>query len=254
MSFSFSPNIVNDNSLVIYVDAQNPKCGGVGTTKLLNLGRPELPSGSESTIFKDWNSTNGATIATSSYGNVLEFDGTDDYWTPVNSPVKRLPKDFTYSTWINIDRNPPGTMGTTIFWGGSGASIERAWLLIAGNNIQVRMSSDLGVLSTSINTYFTSSYPNPFNHITVTGQDNGDSTTTVSFYINGSQVTSSIHAIVQNRTSSVNNYQEPRIGRGGSASSSYFAGEIAMIQVYTRTLFADEVARNYNTTKTRFGL
>jgi hypothetical protein len=27
-----------------------------------------------------------------------------------------------------------------------------------------------------------------------------------------------------------------------------------MIQVYTRTLSADEVARNYNTTKTRFGL
>ena len=254
MSFSFSPNVISDNSLVIYVDAQNPKCGGVGATKLLNLGRPELPSGSESKIFKDWNSTNGATIATSSYGNVLGFDGTDDHWFPVNSPVKRLPNNFTYSTWINIDRTPPGTMGTALFWGGAGPTPERAWLLIAGNNIQLRMASDSGALATSITTYLTSSYPNPFNHITVTGQDNGDSTTTVNFYINGSQITSSIHAIVQNRTSSVNNYQEPRIGRGGSTSASYFSGQIAMIQVYTRTLSADEVARNYNTTKTRFGL
>lgn len=254
MGFSFSPNIVNDNSLVIYVDAQNPKCGDVGATKLLNLGRPELPSGSESEIFKDWNSTNGATIVTSSYGNVLGFDGTDDYWSPVASPNKRLPNNFTYSTWINIDRNPPGTMGTTLFWGGSGASVQRAWLLIAGNNIQVRMASDLGVVATSTDTYLTSSYPNPFNHITVTGQDNGDSTTTVSFYINGSQVTSSIKSISQNRTSSVNNFDEPTIGRGGSAAASYFSGQIAMIQVYTKTLSADEVARNYNTTKTRFGL
>lgn len=257
MSFSYSPNTVNDNSLVFYLDANNPKCGSVGATRIFNLGRPTLPSGSESSIFQYLDSQGGTTIITSSYGNLFEFDGTDDYWKAVNSPIKSLPGNFTYSTWVNHDRNFSNPQGAVIYLGADGSSEERAWMRIAGNQIELVISN--GVItsprSSTYPLYTTASYPNPFNHITVTGINNGNNTTTTTFYINGLQVTSSLINISQSRSSSINlNINEPDIGRAGSSGGYRFSGEISMVQIYTRTLSANEVARNYNTTKTRFGL
>jgi len=257
MSFSFSPNIVNDNSLVFYIDAQNPKCGSVGGTEIFNLGRPELPSGSESSIFKRLDSQGGATIVTSSYGNIFEFDGTDDYWKATNSPIKNMPDNFTYSTWVNHNREYTGTQGAIIYLGSVGTSLQRGWFRITKDEISVVITNGVhhSPRSALYSFFTTSSYSNPFNHVTVTGKNNGDNTTTATFYINGLEVTSSLIPISQSRTSSVNlSIDEPDIGRGGSSGGYRFSGELAMVQIYTRTLSADEVARNYNTTKTRFGL
>jgi hypothetical protein len=45
-----------------------------------------------------------------------------------------------------------------------------------------------------------------------------------------------------------------KIGFDEADSSRYFAGNIAIANLYNRALTADEVLQNYNATKSRFGL
>ena len=70
-------------------------------------------------------------------------------------------------------------------------------------------------------------------------------TNTVTFYHNGSFVSSSSSQV--NSSSFQGNI-------GGNATSYAFNGRIAIARIYNKVLTADEVAQNYNATKARFGL
>jgi hypothetical protein len=75
-------------------------------------------------------------------------------------------------------------------------------------------------------------------------------TSTITAYINGIQVGSS----VTSNTSNGANDAPFNIGRDNGSATSYFAGNIAIFQLYNRQLTAAEVLQNYNATKSRFGL
>ena len=57
--------------------------------------------------------------------------------------------------------------------------------------------------------------------------------------------------IVSGRSSGPN---EPDVARGGSSGGQRFSGKIASTSIYTKCLSADEVKRNFEAMRGRFGL
>ena len=94
--------------------------------------------------------------------------------------------------------------------------------------------------------------PNSFNYVVTTASDNGDGTSTIKIYVNGVIVkTDSNVGIVSGRASGPN---EPDVARGGSSAGQRFTGKIASTSIYSKCLSEDEVKRNFEAMRGRFGL
>lgn len=128
--------------------------------------------------------------------------------------------------------------------------------IITGNTISIFFTSGAAtsgsyiVTVTGSNT-FTITAASP---ATTSGNFYFSTNTNISYitaYLNGVQVGSQLSANTQNGV----NDNPFNLGRDGAGTStSYFSGNIAILQLYNKNLTATEILQNYNATKGRFGL
>ena len=103
MSFNYSPKIVNDSSLVLYLDAANTKSYVSGSTTWNDISR----GGNTGTLL------NGMGY-TSSYNGELVFDGVDDRMR-LGSSIP-LTTSCTFNQWIHPLSGSATTMNTLTYY------------------------------------------------------------------------------------------------------------------------------------------
>ena len=185
--------------------------------------------------------TNGPTFNGLNGGSIV-FDGLDDQ-VRLGAVTSALSTSLTYNIWFN-----PSVIDTsrTLFWDDDAQGGGDSWVQItSGGAIQSQRDPDgFGVLTSST----TISANNWYNFVMVANGSSGKI-----FYLNGQNVGSNNVAI------------STRFGRSyitlgasfdgaNNIPNGTFNGKIATFLVYNRVLTATEVLRNYNATKTRFGL
>ena len=247
MSFYFSPRIITDE-LVMYVDPQNDRSIQIGDLSANNL----LPrEGNLSSI----SLLNGAYVNQLNSRRFFTFDGVDDYIDVIGSPIDSLSSNMTFCAWVNHDRSYLGQQGSILFFGGAGSSTQRCYFRVNSNTIQLAITDGITSVISSTNLYTVLSYPNPFNHVSVTFSENvGLGTSDIKFYVNGSLLHQTTSSIINGRASASSLLNEPRIGYGGSSVAQRFSGDIGHLMIYKKTLSQAELQQNYNATKSRFGL
>jgi hypothetical protein len=215
MATAYSPLIVTDG-LVMYLDAGNTKSyPGSGTT-WTDISRN---SNNETLVNSPtFNSANGGSIV---------FDGVDDY--AINSNLKYSP--FTYDVY---------------FKGGSGY-ISRlfgyGWGLYVNTTNQLAVWVDTNTSHRSTTTYISYS-SNLITNISISFANSA-----FSLYKNGTFLQT-----VSTPSSSVYSTTTQFCIGADTIASSLFTGNIYTAKMYNRGLSAQEIAQNYNATKTRFGL
>ena len=231
MGFSYSPKVVTDG-LVLYLDAANPLSYANGSTKWNDLSRGR---------------NNGTLINGPSFqDNAIVFDGANDYidlGTP--SSIGQL-DEITISTWVYIDAFSAGADG---FISTDGS--PRGWYMgtwnhpNTGNTDIVRwlVSTD-GSTTDALNTSELTRYQ--WYHLTGTWNSS-----TMQIFVDGelnaSISTTNTTAPLPDPSNSL------RMGVRYSLTQ-FFNGKIAQAKIYNRALTAQEVQRNYQALKSRFGL
>jgi hypothetical protein len=259
MAIFYSPKIVTDG-LVFYIDAQNDNSYNISEDEGYNLTKQEINGD-----FKrlDWNENSdpgpppppvftgtGIEISTDGFIKSFNFDGSDAYFKGVGAPMENIPSELTYTAWINHNRS--GSAGCTLFLPGIGGNLNRTWLYIYDDNINMTLSDGTQQAGDTYTAYTSTNYPNPFNNIVTTASDNGDGSSTIKIYINGNlKQTDSSVPIVSGRVAGPN---EPDVARGGSSGSQRFSGKISSTSIYNRCLTPIEVKRNFEAMRGRFGL
>lgn len=239
MSFHFSPRVVRDSSLILYLDAANLRSYS-GDSQLTNLSGEKItgtlngPSGGTPT----YNSSNGG---------YLTLDGVDDYISMTNSTSLRIANP-TVSMWLK----PNTTNKDQFIFDGAYYLSGEGYLLYANstNNFQfwVRNSANntqgVGVRTATSTTVFnTSTWYN------VTGTFDGSN---VAIYVNGALENSAgMTYSIKYDSNSVNFW----IGDYATAPGTLnFNGNVSNILIYNRVLSPSEILQNYNAIKSRFGL
>jgi hypothetical protein len=178
--------------------------------------------------------TNGPTFSSVNQGSIV-FDGVDDYAATSYAPTFN---DFTVITWFKstnvvsysrvVDKNY-----ATGMWIGRNSNTANSW----GGGV-LEGSAPYG--------RFVSLVDGSWHMITSIRQG-----TTHTIY--GDGIASSTSGTVSSNALSATSFTfgiNPAFG----ALSDPFGGNIASVKIYNRALSASEVAQNYNSTKTRFGL
>ncbi len=225
MSFSNGPTIVT-NGLVLALDAGDRNSYVSGSTTWIDL------AGTNNGTL-----TNGPTFNTGSGGSIV-FDGVDDYVDTVSgSSTVALTSAATFSSWFKTTTSAAGELARQI-----GTSDNGLELIILGGKI-----SGAAFIGTWQNFPTSSlSYNDNIWHnavVTVSG-------TQITIYVDSNFIfTTSLGSGTLNTGNG-----KVRVGLHPNGSSSPFAGNIAITQLYNRALSASEVLQNYNATKGRFGL
>ena len=219
MGISGGPDIINDSSLVLALDASDRNSYVSGSTTWFDVSG----FGNNGTL------TNGPTFSTGS-GGAIVFDGTNDYVTGSINTLNDFSLTYTvYSTDISSQ---------FIFY--------PAGLSFSGNAGGVFFGGNLAPFTSKTGIYDGSTQVTSNTTITtntwyiITATRNG---TTGSIYING--------LLNATGTISSNSITAYNLGRRTDAIW-YYKGNIANIQVYNRALSATEILQNYNALKSRF--
>jgi hypothetical protein len=216
MALAHSPSITT-KGLVLYLDAANSKSyPGSGTT------------------FYDIASNNHTTLAGSpafsnSNNGYLTFDGSTNYGTVANNPVGAA---YSKMVWFYCTNFSPSNNLLSSDTGG-----HILWL--AGSNKLTGAHTDTSftliqsVTNLSLNTWYC-------------GAVTFNTTTGWALYLNG-------------ELESTNATVSPRPGNGAVSLSAYaganfFAGRIALAQIYNRAISAAEVKQNFNALRGRFNV
>ncbi len=216
MAFHYSPKIINDKSLILYLDAANSKSyPGIGT-KWTDISKSEYDS-----------TMNNVTYNSANSGSMI-FNGSNSNVTCGNIPVG---SSGTVNVWFKQDVAiaNKGLVGigadTYLYIGGSGANTRLSFWN------SVTYASDLSLnSSTSWN----------FGSFTWEGSS-------ITIYLNGGTSSTSIVPFTNSGNVVIGVY--PTLVNG-----SFFNGKISNVQIYNRKLSASEILQNYNATKSRFGL
>jgi len=227
MAFHYSPKIVT-SGLVLYLDAGNYRSyNTVGPTWSDLSGY-----GNNGAL------VNGPTYSTSGGGGIF-FDGTNYIRiNPTNASTQ-----FTLNFWIKVTAAPPDYIGLINRFNGVNSSRNR--FLIQGNLNRLYFEALINGVSYDIVSDFFPSILNKNTMCTMTWDGNS-----VLFYINGLSVMSTPYALTGTLTSGLSN---PTIG-WGSDTIYYFGGNIYNVSIYNRALTSQELLKNYNVLKSRFGL
>ena len=226
MSFNYSPKIVNDSSLVFYLDAANTKSYVSGSTTWNDISK----GGNTATL------TNGPTFNTSKGGNIV-FDGVDDF---CSTTLVRTFTNMTIQAWLYKNGASVSVYsGLVASRGGAGGNITG--LLINGGG-----SECLGYnWNDAVNTYSWNSglvlQDNAWNFLSLTVTP-----TLATGFLNGVSATNTVnHASTNIANLAIGkDYSTERLARGS----------IGLVFIYDKALSAAEVLQNYNTTKIRYGL
>lgn len=234
MAVTASPNIVT-NGLVMMLDAGNDKSyRGTGTSWI------DVVGSNNGTL------TNGPTFSSTS-GGILNFDGTNDYaassydlsWNNTNSvTIEFYARPASLSVYYPILGKGPTNWEWQfnqnngalefVYWNTGGGHTNGPTVTIANVFTSTTMFASVSMV---------------WNHV-----DNK-----YYFYRNGAWIntTNWVDASInQNRTDGIN--------IGGAVyqwqtGGNYWPGSLANLRIYNRALTADEVLRNFDTTKGRFG-
>lgn len=224
MSFNYSPKIVNDSSLVLYLDAANNRSyPGSGTNW------NDISKGANTVTL-----VNGPTFNTSKGGNIV-FDGADDYCST------NLVKTFTNMTiqaWFYKNGASPsvysGLVADRSATVATGLLINRS----GGEDLAYNWNNDAATYNWSSGLILNNNAWN-FLSLTVTP-------TLATGFLNGVSATNS----VSHSPTSITNLA---IGKD-YVTERLVRGSIGLVFIYDKALSAAEVLQNYNTTKIRYGL
>jgi hypothetical protein len=215
---------------------------------VLNLDAGVDESYSGGTVWRDLKGGNDGTLNNMNSNNlikdrggVLSLDGTDEY---VEIPVVlgAASTSFTVSLWCKVNALNGGN--SPIFLSNYGPSARNDYWSIAksssASSFVVRNDTRTASAGTNIYHDFTG-----FKNFTIVRDHSNNK---IDYYVNNSSNSSSFsgsHTIGSSPDGDI--YIGRHLGR-------YLDGEVASINVYNRALTSDEVARNYNATRHRFGV
>ena len=230
MGTNYNPQIVT-SGLVLAIDAANRKSyPGSGTTWTdLSTNRNTVTLVNSPT----YNSANGS----------FTFNGTNQY-ANLTRPVQ---DDFTLSCWFQTN----STLGVAGSWW-QGMGLVDGEVAGGANDFGLTIGAGkllfgIGGGSADQTLVSTNSYNDGvWHYATATrNRSSGD----VKLYADGNLVNSSTFTNVGSLTS------PPNLTIGSLQTiSSFYAGNIANVQVYNRVLTANEIQQNFNATRGRYGI
>ncbi len=222
MAIENGPSIVT-SGLILCLDAADRNSYVSGSTTWTDVsGR-----GNNATLI------NGPTFSNIN-GGVIVFDGTNDYSTIPSSP-----------SWA-IGTN--GTLEMVIYRAASVTANHRLWCVTNNSsNLDAYLDAVTGGIYMHGGAIGTNAQPplNQYLHVLVTY-----SSGTIAMYYNGVSQTLSGTSTGYNITGTGTLF----IAQFYGAGSYYFNGRIPSFKIYNRALSTAEIAQNYNSIKTRFGL
>ena len=229
MGFSYSPKVVTDG-LVLYLDAANPLSYANGSTKWNDLSR----------------SRNSGTLINgpSFQDNAIVFDGTNDK-VLVEDCVGVLPQRLTLELWAKAQVSAYSSFAQI----GNGSSAINNKVVARGSNSATDSTQYFAYYeNTSLTTTLTrlaghSGMPTvstEYAHHVVWFDADG----TCGSYYNGEVFTSESTPADFNRW--YIDYQDFHFNAND--------GSLGLVKIYNRVLSAQEVQRNYQALKSRFGL
>jgi hypothetical protein len=217
MAFNYSPKIVTDG-LVFYLDAANTKSYVSGSTTWTNISQ----------ISNNGTLTNGPIFNTGSGGSIV-FDGVDDSVVSANT----INITGSAARTINIWFRSTGTISTrqALAYFGSEAASGRSYIEIEAS--QFKFNTGAVALGGAVvaNVWYNGA-------VTFNGS-------TLIVYINGVQVNTGVPTVNTGLGSLI-------LGRFVT-NVFPLTGNIAQYSLYNRALSAQEILRNYEATRTRFG-
>ena len=216
MAFHYSPRIINDTSLILYLDAANSNSYPGTGTKWSDISKSGYDSTLNSVTYDSLN--NGSMVFNGSTSNVscgnisVGASGTVNVWFKQDvATANRGLVGIGTNTWLYI-----GGSGTNGMLGAYNGTIYSSGISLNG--------------STSWN----------FASFVWSG-------TTLTIYLNGGSAISSTISFTNSGNVVIGVYPS-------NVAGSYFNGKISNVQIYNRNLSAVEILQNYNATKTRYGL
>ncbi len=185
--------------------------------------------------------TNGPTWTTGQIGSAVSFDGTNDYIGASSSSAFTDLSRFTACTWVNpIDNGSsfPGVVNTF------NVGLTSGWDLYLINGYTGGHGIGTSFKGTSSSGYIEANRAVvPFSQWThVCASQDGDSTTNMRLYVNGSPTSADSSGNATGRQSDAGN--QLSVGRYPDASD-YYSGQLDEVRIYSRVLSADEVAQLY---------
>ena len=226
MSFNYSPKIVNDSSLVFYLDAANnrsyPKTGTTWN---------DISKGANTATL-----VNGPTFSSANNGNIV-FDGSDDFcsttliktFTSMTIQVWFYKNGASVSVYSGLvaNRSPSNTNVTGLLINGAGSEcLGYNW-----NDSPSTYGWNSGLVLRD----------NAWNFLSLSV-----SPTLATGFLNGVSATNVLgHAST--------NIADLAIGKD-YITERLVRGSIGLVSIYDKALSATEVLQNYNTTKIRYGL
>lgn len=244
MAFFYSPKVVVDG-LVLYLDAANPSSYTSGSLNWNDLSRSQV-SGSL---------VNGPTFSSANNGSIV-FDGVDDY-VNLGNVLNLGTNNCTINVWLNISNS--WASGTKYFISKAIANTQNyryAFGFTQTRQLRAFIQGNSGGGATDI-------VPNTINTLNLNQWYMCtmviNRTSTVDLYINGVlQAVDNTNIISQWSGLNFQSNNPFRVGsytaQDNTSPALVLPGNIALTQVYFRTLSAQEVLQNYNATKGRFGL
>ena len=243
MSYSNGPKIVTDG-LVLCLDAANRKSYPLSGSTIYDL------SGNGN------NGTFGASAASPTFsgdnGGVLNFDGGDYFSGNLDYNLTTYP-DFTVEAWVYgnswtyanayrgvLNRSNNVTHDFSVFISSSlnttnSTGQMASWIFNTSNNIVQHNSSSSLILQTGV-----------WNHCVWSFNDNVGFT----YYLNDSNGVTHNTSTTRRKTATTSPYNVGRWVGGGY----FWDGKISTVKFYNRALSSDEIRRNYNALKGRYGL
>jgi hypothetical protein len=218
-------NIIT-NGLVLYLDAGNPASYSGSGTVLTDLSG----NGNHGSLTGPTNITNGA----------INFDGTTNLTT---TNLISNPQSFTIGVWFRtsaaLGRKLIGLESSQI--GGSG-SYDRHFYVDTGGQLR------WGVWSPGASTFLYGNVTNNQWRYAVVSFNNG-------------ATLHSMNGLVVGNVTAVSQPFDGYWRIGGqslnfwpAASSGFFVGSVASVEIYNRPLTISEIQQNYNANRARFGL
>ena len=234
MSFNYSPKIVNDSSLLFYLDAVNTKSYVSGSTTWTDISK----GGNTGTL------VNGPSFSSANGGSIV-FDGTDDY---CNVPISAVPtgNQITVSFWTKFNV----TQASSIFSAYNSAGQRQI-------NIHLTWSDSIAYWDCGATG---GTYDRINSSTLTTAQKTGwhnwvftkDATAgTMVIYLDGISLASGTG---KTNTIGTISTASKRCAIASFDDTMYYSGNISSMLLYNRALSATEITQNFNTHKSRFGL
>jgi hypothetical protein len=231
------------NDLIVYLDVANPKSYVSGSDSWSNIINPNLTG----SLLNNpaFSPTNGGSIV---------FNGSNNYvLLPQSTPNQTIGK-YSFSIWLRFTNTmtPSHTSNFTI--------VEAQNTLLGGVDNYLSLLSNATVANTNGRMLFQTFNPLNLLYTTTNTWIGGQWYNIVCTYdISTSRQSIYVNGVLENFATIANCYFNTNTYFGLGAYTApprtwFFNGQISSFMIYSKTLSAQEILQNYNTTKTRFSL